>query len=333
MAKPFWNMNQIINQLDAGMQWRQPIVTYQHDGSQRTNPHDTYVSGLITPMSNHHKIMVELAFKTWDDLIPITFQQEHNNNADISFNYTNRETTGDPDELTAYAQRFTVQSKHDRRSRHLDSEPQFELQRRQVAVLRQESIPRVHSRDWPRHRLESPGAVQRRRWGRNYIRRQRVVRPGHERIHGHVVFLPAAVAADECKLLPDRRSRRPEQYQLCQSADADAARRRGDPVDVRRGYDDAHRQHHLRIQQLVRDDRLRLDVQLQRQSPSGHDHLRRRWQRHVRRLRVQSESGNRPPSRLLLIDRRPQIERRDGVQYADGPDRRGRACRLSIPMP
>ena len=93
MAKPFWNMKQIINQLDADVQWPQPIVTYQHDGFERTNPHDAYVSGLITPLSLHHKMMVELASKTWDDLIPITFRHERNN-ADISFNHTNRDTAG-----------------------------------------------------------------------------------------------------------------------------------------------------------------------------------------------------------------------------------------------
>ncbi len=71
MSKPVYSLEQVIDQLDSGIQWYTDTVFYSIGNVRNDNP----LTPSSTPLNGLHVDQVENAFKLWDDLIAIDLVQ------------------------------------------------------------------------------------------------------------------------------------------------------------------------------------------------------------------------------------------------------------------
>jgi serralysin len=115
-TKPVFTLDQIINQIESGYQWRRPTIidaatgdvtyptiTYSVTGVDRDNPVDPNDSeatqaaqSIEPPLSADTWDEVNTAFQLWNDLIAPNLQGTDDPNADITFNFT-RASLPNPD--------------------------------------------------------------------------------------------------------------------------------------------------------------------------------------------------------------------------------------------
>jgi serralysin len=90
MAKPEWDIGQVITELDSLNHWSKNTITYQIDGLNRTSSLDetSNVGNGIHKMTSAQRGAAQQAFALWDDLIPLSLVQSHNRDANISLNFT-----------------------------------------------------------------------------------------------------------------------------------------------------------------------------------------------------------------------------------------------------
>ena len=96
-SKPVFTLAQIITQVTTSWgggdtdthSWTgTSTVTYSVPNAAPTNGSNSPESSGLVVMTTHEKTTAELAFKLWDDLIPITLSETTSTRANITFNYS-----------------------------------------------------------------------------------------------------------------------------------------------------------------------------------------------------------------------------------------------------
>ncbi len=88
MALPIWTDQQVLNQLNSGLTWKQAVITYRfaQDGSE-LNFQEGEAAG-FTSFTAVQQQFAHIAMALWDELIPQTLQFTNGPKADIDFSNT-----------------------------------------------------------------------------------------------------------------------------------------------------------------------------------------------------------------------------------------------------